>query len=105
MDGGCLRCLNADVNAGQNLDDCLCLHAEQNAFLEIGRKHCVGSTLYVTMFPCIGCSKMARQMGVVRLIYSETYDTQTADRIHSFKDAGIVVERVQVGSTVFVATE
>ena len=83
----------------------MCLHAEQNAFLEIGRQQCSGSTLYVTMFPCVGCTKMTRQMGVVRLIYSETYDTLTADRIHSLKDAGIVVECVQVGSTVFVATE
>jgi dCMP deaminase len=34
--GGCERC-NLGKSCGSNLDECLCLHAEENALLECGR--------------------------------------------------------------------
>lgn len=35
-EGGCARC-NESAPCGSNLDECLCLHAEENALLELGR--------------------------------------------------------------------
>ena len=35
-EGGCARC-NESASCGSNLDECLCLHAEENALLELGR--------------------------------------------------------------------
>jgi len=51
MDGGCERC-NSNAKMGTNLDQCLCIHAEENAVIECGRVKALGSTLYVTTFPC-----------------------------------------------------
>jgi len=36
-EGGCARC-NGCAGSGQALDECLCLHAEENALLEAGRQ-------------------------------------------------------------------
>lgn len=58
--GGCERC-NNNVGSGIDLDKCLCLHAEDSAILEIGRKIAQGSTLYTTLFPCTWCSKVIIQ--------------------------------------------
>jgi dCMP deaminase len=35
--GGCARC-NGKAKSGEALDECLCLHAEENALLEVGRE-------------------------------------------------------------------
>lgn len=35
-EGGCARC-NESASCGSHLDECLCLHAEENALLELGR--------------------------------------------------------------------
>ena len=35
-EGGCTRC-NGSAPCGSSLDECLCLHAEENALLELGR--------------------------------------------------------------------
>jgi dCMP deaminase len=36
-EGGCARC-NGEAKGGEALDECLCLHAEENALLEAGRE-------------------------------------------------------------------
>ena len=36
-EGGCERC-NGKARSGEALDECLCLHAEENALLEAGRE-------------------------------------------------------------------
>ena len=36
-EGGCDRC-NNNIAQGEELDKCLCLHAEESAVLEAGRK-------------------------------------------------------------------
>lgn len=37
LPGGCARC-NGKAKSGEALDECLCLHAEENALLEAGRE-------------------------------------------------------------------
>ena len=55
-EGGCKRC-NANTVSGVGLDECICIHAEENAVIEGGRSKIKGGTCYVTTFPCLGCTK------------------------------------------------
>jgi len=55
-EGGCDRC-NSNVVSGVGLDECICIHAEENAIIEGGRSKTNGGTCYVTTFPCLMCAK------------------------------------------------
>jgi dCMP deaminase len=55
-EGGCARC-NSNATSGQGLDECICIHAEENAVIEGGRVNTNGATCYVTTFPCLTCAK------------------------------------------------
>lgn len=55
-EGGCGRC-NSNTKAGIALDECLCIHAEENAVIEGGRAKINGGTCYVTTYPCLTCAK------------------------------------------------
>lgn len=51
------------------------LHAESNAVLKAAKTGVStdGSTLYLTMSPCIDCSKLIIQSGIKRVVYLEEY--------------------------------
>ena len=53
----------------------LAIHAEQNAILyAVKNKTSVeGSTLYVTLSPCMSCSRIIYSMGIKRVIYLNSY--------------------------------
>ena len=55
-EGGCERC-NSMTASGAKLDECLCIHAEENAVIESGRAKANGGTIYVTLSPCLTCAK------------------------------------------------
>lgn len=73
-EGGCPRC-NQIVSAGQHLDLCMCLHAEENAIMYVGQKELHGATLYCTLKPCLGCIKKIVQCKISRVVYSDEYNT------------------------------
>eukprot|EP00922_Rhytidocystis_sp_ex-Travisia-forbesii_P020757 GHVS01030508.1.p1 GENE.GHVS01030508.1~~GHVS01030508.1.p1 ORF type:complete len:356 (-),score=34.42 GHVS01030508.1:201-1244(-) len=76
-DGGCERCANPSVySQAVGLDLCECLHAEVNAVLEAGRERCMGTTLYVTAMPCVGCAKQIAQGGVKKVVFEQEYNTE-----------------------------
>ena len=52
------------------------LHAEQNAILFAAKNgiSTAGSTLYVTVSPCIHCAKVIVAAGVTRVFYKTLYD-------------------------------
>lgn len=52
------------------------LHAEQNAILFAAKNGIStnGSTLYVTMSPCIHCAKVIVTSGIQRVFFKELYD-------------------------------
>jgi len=71
---GCLRA-RLNVPSGERHELCRGLHAEQNAIIQAAR-HGVnidGATLYCTTMPCIICTKMIINAGIVRIIYAEGY--------------------------------
>src|SRR5689334_18390050 len=53
----------------------LAIHAEQNAILyAVKNKTSVeGSTLYVTLSPCLACSRIIYSMGISKVIYLKSY--------------------------------
>ncbi|ORZ34520.1 cytidine deaminase-like protein [Catenaria anguillulae PL171] len=77
--GGCSRC-NEATACGVSLDACLCMHAEENALLEIGRG-AEGATLYCTTFPCLGCAKKIVQCGIREVVYGHGYSSKSDSHV------------------------
>ena len=58
------------------------LHAEANAILKVASstQSTNGATLYITLSPCIQCSKLIRQAGIKRVVFANSYrDTSGID--------------------------
>lgn len=73
--GFCNECEDNDVTKDE------VIHAEMNAILKAG-KNALGSTMYVTMSPCIQCSKIIKQSGLECVIFKHLYrDTQGLDKL------------------------
>jgi dCMP deaminase len=53
----------------------LAIHAEQNAILyAVRNKTSVeGATLYVTLSPCLACARIIYSMGIIKVIYLNSY--------------------------------
>lgn len=53
----------------------LALHAEQNAILYAAKNNVSlqGSTLYVTLAPCIACARVIYTVGIKKVIYLNSY--------------------------------
>ncbi len=87
-EAGCLRELE-NVPSGQRHELCRGLHAEQNAIIQ-SALHGVsikGSTLYCTNHPCIICSKMIINAGIIKVVYKDGYQDPMAEEI--LKEAGV----------------
>ena len=73
-EGGCPRC-NDLVEGGTRLDDCLCSHGEENAITQAAY-HGVSlreSTIYTTFSPCLQCTKLIINAGLVEVVYNTHY--------------------------------
>lgn len=73
------------------------LHAESNALMKCaknGNGTSNGATLYVTLSPCVECSKLIIQSGVKKVIYKEAYRISTG--IDLLRKANIEVEHLDV---------
>ncbi len=70
------------------------LHAEANAILKLASSThaCQGATLYITMSPCQGCSKLIHQAGIKRVVFVEAYkDTSGVDFLEK---AGVTISQI-----------
>jgi len=89
FEGGCPRCANA-TKSGTHLDECLCVHAEQNAICQAAQHgHAIdGATAYVTISPCLTCAKLLINAGIREVVYAGEYAfLDTVKDI--FKQAGV----------------
>jgi len=86
FEGGCERCFS-EAKQGENISNCVCLHAEQNAILELGKKKSSGSTLYTTCFPCTACANIIVQSKIKKVVYDREYSLSKATVL--FSKAGI----------------
>ena len=93
--GGCERC-NSNAPSGVRLDECLCIHAEENAVIEAGRAKANGGTIYVTLSPCLTCSKTVVQAGIKRIVYNRKYPMPSADAFLEKLKGQVVVENISL---------
>ncbi len=89
---GCLR-ENSSVPSGERHELCRGLHAEQNVIIQAAYHgiSIADSTLYCTNKPCVICSKMIINAGIVKIVYEEGYNDDLADQM--LTEAGIEKER------------
>ena len=77
----------------------LALHAEQNAILYAAKNNVSleGATIYVTLSPCIACSKVLFSLGIKKVFYLNSYAEYkgiAADEgVDFLKKFGVEVER------------
>ncbi|KAI0830567.1 cytidine deaminase-like protein [Trametes gibbosa] len=88
-EGGCARC----NTASETPDECLCLHAEENALLEAGRER-VGdwAVLYCNTCPCLKCTIKIIQTGIKEVVYNLSYKVDDASAA-LFAEAGVTLRK------------
>ena len=64
-------CEGADSPSGTDLDKCLAVHAEVNAFFKLTSEDPL--TAYLSTTPCFTCAKMICNSNVVRIVANEWY--------------------------------
>ena len=90
FDGGCPRCAG-HTPSGAGLDECLCVHAEQNAICQAARYgiNVSDATIYITLSPCLTCAKLIINAGIKEVVYGGDY-TAFLDTVKDmFKAAGL----------------
>lgn len=72
------------------------LHAEANAITKVAASSnsSKGATIYITSAPCIECSKLIIQAGIVRVVYSEKY--RTNEGIDLLEKANIKIDFIEL---------
>lgn len=93
-EGGCPRC-NSLAEGGTRLDECLCSHAEENAITQAAY-HGVslkGATIYSTFSPCLQCTKMIINSGIVEVVYQSDYPLGRVS-LGLLDEAGIQLRKV-----------
>jgi dCMP deaminase len=91
--GGCPRC-NSLASSGTRLEECLCSHAEENAITQAayhGTSVRDGS-LYTTFAPCLMCSKMIINSGIIDVIFNVDYPLNETS-FHLFEQAGVKIRQ------------
>jgi len=87
MDGGCKVCLWKNAlrkeekykrkksGSGKGYDDCICVHAEQNALMTAARFgiSIEGGTLYTSWQPCFGCTKQMLQAKIQKIVFKNDF--------------------------------
>lgn len=70
------------------------LHAEANAILKVAAstQSASGATLYITLSPCIQCSKLIHQAGIKRVVFANAYKDLSG--IKFLEKAGVVVNHL-----------
>lgn len=93
FEGGCPRC-SGGAKSGTSLEECLCVHAEQNAICQAAYYgiRLADATIYVTLTPCLTCAKLIINAGIKEVVYEGEYhfDEQTRKL---FADANVVCRR------------
>ena len=92
-EGGCPRC-NELVEGGTRLDECVCSHGEENAISQAAY-HGVSlkeATIYTTFSPCLGCTKLIINAGLVEVVYNTAYPLGETS-LALLREAGVKVRQ------------
>jgi dCMP deaminase len=100
FEGGCDRCMtlhnkSMSSDSGSRLDLCMCLHAEENALLFVSQSDLSKATMYVTLIPCVSCTKKVIQCGIERVVYIESYNPDIEElSLKMMNENGILTEQM-----------
>ena len=74
FEGGCARCAGT-APSGASLEECVCVHAEQNAICQAAYHgiRTAGAAMYVTLSPCLTCCKLIINAGIREVVYAGEY--------------------------------
>lgn len=92
-EGGCPRC-NSLASSGTRLDECLCSHAEENAITQAAYHgtSVKDGTLYSTFAPCLMCSKMIINSGIIEVVFNVDYPLNDTS-FQLFEQAGVRIRQ------------
>jgi dCMP deaminase len=95
-EGGCPRC-NGFAQGGTRLDECLCSHGEENAITQVAFHGSAirGATIYTTFSPCLICTKMIINSGIVEVVYNSDYPLGDV-AIGLLREAGVKVRQTSL---------
>ncbi len=91
---GCLR-KQLGIPSGERHELCRGLHAEQNSIIQASL-HGVkleGATIYVTIQPCVVCTKMIINAGISRLVFKRNYPDELSRQL--LEESGIELEVIK----------
>lgn len=84
-------CPGAKHESGKGLEDCLAIHAEQNALLQCHDVFKI-KTAYVTTFPCMTCLKLLMNTSCERIVYLEDYP---GSNVRLWRETGRIAVKVE----------
>lgn len=72
------------------------LHAETNAITKLAKstQSSLNSTMYITISPCVDCSKLILQSGIKRVVYGSNY--RNLDGINFLKKFNISISFLKI---------
>lgn len=91
---GCLR-QELNIPSGERHELCRGIHAEQNAIIQAAL-HGVkiqGATLYVTINPCILCTKLLINSGIEKVVFRGDYPDHFS--LNMLEEAGILLVKFE----------
>ena len=90
---GCLR-EQQGIPSGERHEMCRGLHAEQNVIIQaaVHGAQIQGASIYCTTYPCVMCTKMLINCGVVAIYYAHSYPDQLAAQL--LREAGVTIEQL-----------
>ena len=83
-----------NIPSGTRHEMCYATHAEQNAIIQAAKMGVSidGATLYCTHQPCVICSKMIINSGIVRIVYRNGYPDDFSMEL--LREAGVDIEQL-----------
>ncbi len=87
LDVGCRRD-KLNIASGERHEECVGVHAEQNALLQAGRA-AESATLYVNAYPCKICAKLIINAGIIKVVITGDYSDK--EGLEYLKIAGIEI--------------
>ena len=68
---GCDTCprRNSSIMSGTSYDNCVALHAEQNAIIYCNREDLQDAIIYITREPCKTCMKIIMGSGIAEVVW------------------------------------
>ena len=95
-EGGCPRCNDEQIKSGEALDQCICVHAEENAIIQAAfhGMSTRDATVYTIYCPCIFCAKSIINTGIKEVVYFDDYYKMDKLSKRMFASAGVKIRKI-----------